>query len=140
MLSMERNTKLVPMFRFTLPLLFLFLLAACGPKKHIAATHANGNPEVIVYLKGEGEDVEKVMEKVYYENGKLEYIGTFKDGVEDGEWIYYYENGTKKFVEHWEEGREHGIHYDYSPDGQVRRELHYDKGQLVKTVDHAATP
>ncbi|MBK9148153.1 MAG: hypothetical protein IPM12_10115 [Flavobacteriales bacterium] len=113
------------------------LLAACSTHKYVAASHPNGKPEVIVYMKGKGEEAVKVMEKVYYPNGKLEYIGQFQNGVEHGLWTYYYESGTKKYVEHWENGVEHGIHYDYSPDGQVYRELHYDKGRLVKEVDRS---
>jgi len=128
------------MIRYAFPVILLFFLAACGAKKHVAATHANGNPEVVVFMKGKGTEAVKVMEKVYYENGKLEYVGRFEDGVEHGEWIYYYEDGSKKFVENWEAGLEHGIHYDYMPDGQVRRELHYDHGKLIKTIDKMDTP
>ena len=118
-----------------LPLGLSLLLASCSTHKHVASSHPNGKPEVVIYMKGKGEEAEKVMEKVYYANGQLEYIGHFEKGVESGEWTYYYENGTKKFIEHWENGLEHGIQYDYAPDGQVYRELYYDKGKLVKTVD-----
>lgn len=128
------------MIRPTILLLLLPLIWACGPNKHVAATHSNGQPEVVVFMKGKGPEAVKVMEKVYYENGKLEYIGRFEDGVEHGEWVYYYEDGTKKFVENWEQGLEHGIHYDYSPDGQVRREIHYQHGKILKSVDHTDTP
>lgn len=115
------------------------LLASCGTHKYTAASHPNGKPEVVVYMKGDGEDAVKVMEKVYYPTGQLEYVGRFENGVEHGEWVYYYETGVKKYVEHWENGVEHGIHYDYSPDGQVYRELHYDRGRLVKEVDLSKT-
>ncbi|MBK7553993.1 MAG: hypothetical protein IPI55_05215 [Flavobacteriales bacterium] len=118
-------------------LLPLLVLSACSVKKFTASSHPNGKPEVVVYMKGDGEEAEKVMEKVYYPSGRLEYVGRFENGVEHGEWIYYYEDGTKKFVENWENGLEHGIHYDYSPDGQVYRELHYEKGRLVKEVDRS---
>ena len=124
-------------FRAALPLLAAFLLVACSTHKFVASSHPNGKPEVVIYMKGEGDEAEKVMEKVYYPNGQLEYVGRFEKGVEHGEWLYYYENGTKKYVEHWEAGMEHGIQYDYAPDGQVYRELHYDHGNLVKTVDRS---
>ncbi len=117
--------------------LTLLLPACVGSKKFVAATHPSGKPEVVVYMEGKGEDAEKVMEKVYYPNGQLEYVGRFQNGVEHGEWKYYYENGTLKYVENWENGLEHGINYDYSPDGQVYRELHYEKGKLVRTVDRS---
>ena len=121
--------RLVP---FLLP-----LLLACSTNKYVASSHPNGKPEVIIYMKGKGEKAEKVMEKVYYPNGKLEYIGRFENGVEHGEWVYYYETGIRKYLEVWKNGVEHGVHYDYSPDGQVYRELHYDNGRLVKEIDRS---
>lgn len=123
--------------RAALALLPALLLAACSTHRHVASSHPNGKPEVVIYLKGEGDEAEKVMEKVYYPNGQLEYVGHFEKGVENGEWMYYYESGTRKYREVWEHGLEHGIHLDYSPDGQVYRELHYEKGKLVKEVDRS---
>jgi antitoxin component YwqK of YwqJK toxin-antitoxin module len=116
-------------------LLALLTLTACSTHRYVAASHPNGKPEVVVYMKGKGEEAVKVMEKVYYANGQLEYVGHFLNGVENGEWTYYYENGTKKYIENWQNGVEHGIHLDFSPDGQVTRELHYEQGRLVKEVD-----
>jgi len=118
-------------------LLLLLVLSGCSTHRYVAASHPNGKPEVVIYMKGEGENAIKVMEKVYYPNGQLDYVGRFDRGVEHGEWIYYFESGTKKYVEHWEHGVEHGINYEYSPDGQIYRELHYDKGRLVKEVDRS---
>jgi antitoxin component YwqK of YwqJK toxin-antitoxin module len=118
--------------------IYLFLalvLVSCGPKRYVASSHPNGKPEVVVYMEGKGKDAQKVMEKVYYANGQLEYVGHFLGGVETGEWVYYYEDGTKKFVEHWENGLEHGVQYDYAPDGQIYRELYYEHGKLVNTID-----
>ena len=115
----------------------VLLVTSCSTHKFVASSHGNGKPEVVIYMKGKGEEAQKVMEKVYYTNGQLEYVGHFENGVESGEWTYYYENGTKKYVEHWVAGMEHGIQYDYAPDGQVYRELHYDHGNLVKTVDRS---
>lgn len=115
----------------------LLVLASCGTHKYVAASHPNGKPEVVVYMKGKGEDAVKVMEKVYYPTGQLEYVGRFENGVENGAWEYFYESGTRKYLENWEAGVEHGVHYDYSPDGQVYRELHYDHGRVVKEVDRS---
>jgi antitoxin component YwqK of YwqJK toxin-antitoxin module len=123
--------------RSTTILLGTLFLVSCSTHKFVAASHPNGKPEVVIFMKGEGDEAEKVMEKVYYANGQLEYVGHFENGVEHGEWVYYYENGTKKYVENWANGVEHGIHYDYAPDGQVYRELHYENGRLVKEVDRS---
>lgn len=123
--------------RSYLLLLPTLILVACGTHKYVAASHPNGKPEVVVYMKGKGEEAVKVKEKVYYPNGQMEYIGHFENGVENGEWEYFYESGTRKYLETWLAGVEHGIHYDYSPDGQVYRELHYDHGKLVKEIDRS---
>lgn len=123
--------------RATIQLLPALLLLACSTHKYVASTHPNGKPEVVIYMKGDGDEAEKVMEKVYYPNGQLEYVGRFANGVEHGEWLYYYENGTRKYLEVWENGVENGVHLDYAPDGQVYRELHYEKGKLVKEVDRS---
>ena len=123
--------------RAALILSTLLLTVGCSTHKYVAASHPNGKAEVVIYMKGKGEEAVKVMEKVYYPSGQMEYVGRFENGVEHGEWVYYYESGVKKYMEHWENGVEHGIHYDYSPDGQVYRELHYDKGRLVKEVDRS---
>jgi antitoxin component YwqK of YwqJK toxin-antitoxin module len=125
------------MMRLPLLVAVVLLASACSTHKFVASSHGNGKPEVVIFMKGKGDDAMKVMEKVYYPNGQLEYIGRFENGVESGEWVYYYENGTKKYVEHWLNGQEHGVHLDYSPDGQVYRELHYEHGNLVKTVDRS---
>ena len=124
-------------FRTVLLVPAVLLLSACSTHKFVAASHPNDKPEVVIYMKGKGEEAVKVMEKVYYPNGQLEYVGRFENGVEHGVWEYYYENGIRKYTETWENGREHGVHYDYAPDGQVYREMHYDQGKLVKEVDRS---
>jgi antitoxin component YwqK of YwqJK toxin-antitoxin module len=126
-------------FRLILTAAIALLLSACSTHRYVAASHPNGKPEVVVYMKGKGEEAVKVMEKVYYPNGQLEYVGHFENGVEHGVWTYYYENGTKKYSETWQNGVEHGVHYDYAPDGQIYRELHYENGRLVKEVDRTKT-
>jgi antitoxin component YwqK of YwqJK toxin-antitoxin module len=124
-------------FRIVLLVPAILLLSACSTHKFVAASHPNDKPEVVIYMKGKGEEAVKVMEKVYYPNGQLEYVGRFENGVEHGVWEYYYENGIRKYTETWENGKEHGVHYDYAPDGQVYRELHYEHGKLVKEVDRS---
>lgn len=123
--------------RFTLLLIPAVLLTACSTHKYVAASHPNGKPEVVIYMKGKGDDAVKVMEKVFYPNGQMEYVGRFEKGVEHGQWLYYYEDGTKKYLETWENGVENGVHYDYSPDGQIYRELYYEKGKVVREVDRS---
>jgi hypothetical protein len=100
----------------------------CSTHRFVASQHPNGKPEVVIYMKGKGDDAEKVMEKVYYQNGQMEYVGHFENGVENGVWTYYYEDGTKKSQETWVNGVENGLFIDYDPSGQVYREITYENG------------
>jgi len=95
---------------------------------------------VVLFLKGKGEDAVKVMEKVYHPNGKLDYVGRFEDGKEQGEWNYYYEDGTRKYTEHWDKGLEEGVQIEYAPDGQIYLEKYFERGQLIRTVDRSTKP
>lgn len=115
----------------------MILLVGCSTHRYVASKHPNGQPEVVIYTKGAGESAEKVMERVYYPNGKLDYEGHFKNGREHGEWNYYYENGTLKYKENWVDGLEEGVQIEYAPDGQPYLEKYYEKGQLVRTVDRS---
>jgi antitoxin component YwqK of YwqJK toxin-antitoxin module len=129
------------MSRYFIPVcLCAVALSACSTHKYVASKYPNGKPEVVLYLKGKGEQAVKVMEKVYHPNGNLDYVGRFQDGKEQGEWNYFYEDGTRKYTEHWNQGLEDGVQIEYSPDGQVYLEKYYEKGKLVRTVDKSKEP
>lgn len=128
--------NLARMNRFLLPVAGMVLIVSgCSTHRFVASKFPNGKPEVVLYLKGKGEDAVKVMEKVYHPNGQMDYIGHFLDGKEQGEWNYFYEDGTRKYTEHWDQGLEDGIQLEYGPDGQVYMEKYYEKGKLIRTVD-----
>ena len=57
-------------------------------------------------MKFVGEGSEEVMvEKIgYYENGKLEVEGNFKDGKKDGIWTTYNRDGSNDRVAKWKDG------------------------------------
>lgn len=119
---------------------FGLMAAACSTHRFVASKHPNGKPEVVLYMKGRGDNAVKVMEKVYYPNGQLDYVGHFENGVEQGEWNYFHEDGTRKYTEHWDMGLEDGVQIEYAPDGQVYLEKYFEKGRLVRTVDRSKQP
>lgn len=122
------------MRRFICLLFILFPLLVFGQtRKVIVKTFPDGKPQVVYYVKGKGENPEKVKEEVYFENGNMEYSGEFKSGVEHGEWRYYYENGTLKAIETWKNGEEDGVWKEYHPDGRLAREIYYKAGKKIKT-------
>ena len=122
------------MKKLLLVLLFLCpVLLFAQVRKVVVKEFENGKPQVIYYVKGKGENPEKIKEEVYFENGNMDYSGEFKAGVENGEWKYYYENGTIKAVEYWKNGEEDGTWKEYHPDGKLAREIYYKAGKKIKT-------
>lgn len=120
-------------------LFFIALFSAttlCAQQEQIVSKHKNGNPEFVVWMKGDPGSAKIVREEAYYEDGTIEYTGNYKDGVEDGVWIYYYENGNKRLEETYRDGLEHGVRYEYAPDGSLSAEFHYNKGRLGKEIRH----
>lgn len=117
-------------------ILIVFSGTLYAQKEHVVSTHEDGTPEFVVWMKGSPGSEKIVKEEAYFEDGKVEYTGHYKNGVEDGLWTYYYENGNKKYEETYKNGVEHGVRYEYAPDGSLRVEIHFDKGRVVKEIRH----
>jgi antitoxin component YwqK of YwqJK toxin-antitoxin module len=96
--------------------------------------YPNGKPKMVVYVfKG---TTEVVKEEAYFEDGKLDFVGTFQDGLESGVWKYYWPNGILKTEEHYENGMEQGECRYFTETGQLVRFVLYDKGEPVKVIKY----
>lgn len=102
--------------------------------KRVMRKHPNGQPYVIMYFIP--NTTEYVKEEVYFPNGKLQWQGTYKKTLEEGEWTYYYESGVVKSVQHYSKGKEHGQCIDYDAKGKLIKETNWVNGKEVKTVKH----
>lgn len=116
-------------------LLFILLLSPIALQdelltRHVVRSHKNGQPYVVVYTIGEQH--ERVKEELYFDNGQLDYVGNYRNGIEHGEWKYYWRNGQLKSYEFYFRGREEGLHYDCDSLGQRTHEYLYRKGILIK--------
>ena len=55
--------------------------------------YENGNIKAISYHQKIWQKIELVKKETYYHNGQIESKESYKDGIEDGEWVYYLSNG-----------------------------------------------
>ena len=67
----------------------------------------NGNSIVKLFVKMESMKIikmesEKEMEII---SGKLEQIGNYKNGKQEGEWKFYHENGKLRKIENYKNGK-----------------------------------
>lgn len=73
----------------------MILLASCHrPYDAVFSTYKDGQPKLVfICIDGKGGQVNRVGEKMYYENGQLMYVKHYDNDKPVGEWEFYHENG-----------------------------------------------
>jgi len=69
----------------------------------------------------------------FYENGRKEKEGAFRDGRKDGLWVEYYPNGKMRSEGTYDDERRDGRWTYWQEDGQLVRVDEYQKGRLLST-------
>lgn len=70
----------------------------------------------------------------YYDNGKIQQEGFFKDGKLDGKWISYEESGAVKAVAEFISGEKTGKWSFYS-NGVASNEVSYSNNQIASVIN-----
>ena len=65
----------------------------------------------------------------YHDNGQLDSKGDYKNGNGDGFWIGYYENGQLKSKGNWKNGNQEGSWVSYLDNGQLRYKGDFKNGK-----------
>lgn len=113
-----------------LTFLALVLISCNRPEKVVEKEWKPGQPKLIGWYLEEDGAKYKTREEKYYEDGKLEYEGSYdKDGLRHGEWKYYYQNGNLWSLGNYEHGRDHGKKKVYWPEGNIRYEGFFSNDQ-----------
>ena len=110
---MKKN-NFIPFF------VFLFLFFSCAP-----------DCSKIVYNNGISTLNGKLYTgecDSYFPNGKLNSKQSYKNGKDDGEWVFYFSNGNLKTKGFFKEGIRIGDWEYYYENGQLWKEAHYVDG------------
>lgn len=81
---------------FPIILITLFLITSCQHvREEVIQTYPNGKPMLTLLVKGSKKDPTRVGERMYYENGQIQFEKKFsgKPEIPDGQWNYYFDNG-----------------------------------------------
>lgn len=79
------------------------------------------------YLEQEGNLVKATY---YYENGKIQQQGFFKEGKLEGQWVSYDENGNKKSIGEYSNGEKSGKWLFWND--KSLSEVDYSKSRIEK--------
>jgi antitoxin component YwqK of YwqJK toxin-antitoxin module len=67
----------------------------------------------------------------YFQNGNVNYKYSFKNGIEDGEWIWNNEAGQLLKKENYKDGQLNGEWITYYDNGQIRVKGQFENGEEV---------
>ena len=67
----------------------------------------------------------------YYENGQLNWKGSYKDDWLDGPWEYYYDNGQLSYKGNYIGGKEDGIFEHYKENGKFHKKEKWRNGKVI---------
>lgn len=104
------------MSRFFVLVLIVFVACnqSASDRKEVIDYHSNGNKFYQGYQVGKLEDGEWTF---WYENGKMEEKGSFKEGKKVGEWQSWYEDGTIKKIATYDNDILDGLYEEYNSNG-----------------------
>lgn len=82
--------------KLTLLVVAAMLIAACNPvRERTIQSYPSGKPMLVFLEKGDKKDPTRVGEKMFYENGQVQFEKSFSGKPEQpsGQWNYYFDNG-----------------------------------------------
>jgi antitoxin component YwqK of YwqJK toxin-antitoxin module len=137
------------------------LMTSCKEKliPETLETWPDGKPKKVAFYQKVGDKKEKVKEILYYQDGKKQMEGEFRNGKKDGKWTAWFENGrmqSEGFFKNdlrdgksivWREngfkyyegnyslGQLHGSWIMYDTDGKPLKEALFEHDRKVKEVN-----
>jgi len=90
----------------------------------------NGNKKLEMHLlNGEQDSITKL----WFENGKINEIRSYKKGLKHGKWETYNTNGIKTAEAWYRDDRKDGIWRIWDDNGILRYEMPYSNGDKIST-------
>ena len=90
----------------------------------------NGNAKILMNLD---KGLKNGEVRIYFENGALNEIRSYKNNKMDGTWITYNENEQKVALANYNEGVKNGKWMVWDDEGHLIYEMMYENGQKVGT-------
>ena len=97
--------------------------------------YMSGINQMTGWAKKEDEDYYEGEIKWFHENGKLERIVSFKNGLIEGEDNYFYESGIKAKVISFKAGNKEGPYNTYLENGKLINSIIYKNNQIYEGIE-----
>ncbi len=129
-------------------------------QQEVTETWPDGQPRKILFYEVTGDKKDKVKEIRYFQGGKKEMEGNYKNGKKEGTWVFWFENGRKQSENNftndlrngksvvWREngkkyyegtfsmGKLHGTWYLYDTTGNRTKEVFYEHDTKIREIEY----
>lgn len=149
-------------FRWLIVAILPLIFGSCSGKleEEVISYWPDGKMQKVYFYERQGDLREKVLEERYYENGRKEMHGEFKDGKRHGEWTYWFqdgrkwtesryendlrigkaiiwrESGYKNYEGSYSNGKPHGTWTFYDVDGSRNKDVIFEHGQKISEFEY----
>ena len=94
-------------------------------------TYNNGTVSSISYHKDTEMGLQLIKEETFHFIGSKSMVGTYKDGMRDGEWAYWFESGQIRMRGNYKSGQRDSLWTHWYDNGVIASKYFYDN----KTMD-----
>lgn len=105
------------------------ILPSCPPGAHLMGAPPPKASEVWCQKTVNGRPLKDGPFIVYGASGDKMIQGTYRNGVQEGEWTFWYENGARASIDHYVNGVQIGVHTSWYANGQKAIEGEYQRGK-----------
>ncbi|MGN6495709.1 MAG: toxin-antitoxin system YwqK family antitoxin [Agriterribacter sp.] len=127
--------------RFLILMLGFFLLVCCQNSNQnltnldndsfVKVTTELDSSEQMYVLYKSIKDTSRQMLKYYWDNGRVQAISYFTNGLKTGKWSQYFENGNISFTGEYSNDKKEGIHTIFHQNGKIAITEVYDRGEPI---------
>lgn len=103
---------------------FFVFLISCNHKdklKVVLAEFPNGNIQEVIYYDHPITSDSTGIKEIYFDNGKLQAKGNYKNGKRTGKWVCYRRNGQLEWRSYYLDGKENGTTECFEENGSWRK-------------------
>lgn len=106
--------------------LVVFCILSCNSETEVVEKFSNGKPSKI----SEHFEKDSSSEKLFYENGILRELRSFKEKMQTGKQISYREDGSPMAIITFKEGNKNGPMFEYYNSGKISFEGTFSNGKM----------
>jgi hypothetical protein len=102
----------------------------CPPECRVSSTVLSDGFQGQVCLR-QGTSIKHGAERVEDDQRRVAYLGTYRDGIANGQWVFYFSNGQISSTGHVKDAELHGVWEYWNRQGEPLGHIGYHEGRVI---------